>query len=401
MDFYEKLENKLDLHRRSGTYKNLRYITSSISGKTSVENYGEVVLLCSNNYLGLANKPQLIEAGINALKKYGAGGASVRFICGTFDIHRILEEKIAAFLHTEAALTYTSCWNANTAVIPAILEPGDFIISDELNHASIIDGCRLAGKDVKKMIYRHADLISLEEKLRETRGSGTILIITDGVFSMEGDIAPLPGIIELAKKYGAIVMVDDSHSTGVLGETGRGTAEYYGMLGEVDIITGTFGKALGGAGGGFVAGKKQVIEMCLQRSRPHLFSNSLPPVLAAVALAAIEYLDSNPEIVKSLRDKVNYFRNNLKKEGIFPLEGDSAIIPLMFGDTVKAIKAAEEMLEKGVYAIGFGYPVVPEGEARIRIQVSDMLSYGDIDFAVRVIKEVCLKNGYIKNINGS
>lgn len=386
--FYERIENLLDSLKEEGTYKEFQYLVSPMSGKSAVEKYNDVIMLCSNNYLGLADNPQLIESGIRTLKEYGIGAASVRFICGTYDIHRKLENKVAEFLHTEAALTYTSCWNVNTAVIPALLGPGDTVISDELNHASIIDGCRLVSRDVGRLVYRHADLNSLEDKLKQVAtGDGVALIVTDGVFSMEGDIAPLPGIVELAKKYDATVMVDDSHATGVIGKTGRGTPEYYGLLGQVDIITGTFGKALGGAGGGFIAGKKPVIDLCIQRSRPHLFSNSLPPVLTSVALAAIEYLEHHPEKVRSLQQKTKYFRENLKKAGITPLEGDSAIIPVMIYDTAKAIRAAVEMLEQGVYVIGFGYPVVPEGQARIRIQVSDALSYEDIDYSINVLKK--------------
>lgn len=387
--FYSGLELSLESLKEEGAYKLLHHILSPMSNKVKVEGYNEVIMLCSNNYLGLADNPHVVEGGINALRKYGAGAASVRFICGTYDIHRLLEQKLSDFLHMEAALTYTSCWNANTAIIPAILGEGDSVISDELNHASIIDGCRLAGKDVKKYVYKHADLASLKEKLEEAGESGTTLIVTDGVFSMEGDIAPLPGIIELAEEFGAIVMVDDSHATGVIGKTGRGTAEYYNMLERIDIITGTFGKALGGAGGGFIASKKSVVDMCIQRSRPHLFSNSLPPVLAGIALASLEYLEHNPQIVTSLQNKVSYMRSALKDAGLNPLDGDSAIIPIIIGDTAKAIKIADELLKRGIYVTGFGYPVVPEGKARIRIQVSEVLEYEDIDQAVRVLKEVC------------
>ena len=390
-NFYKELDNTLDTLKETGTYKQLRYLQSPLSGKATVEGYNDLVMLCSNNYLGLADKPELINDGIDALKRYGAGAASVRFICGTYDIHKILENKVAKFLNTEAALTYTSCWNANTAVIPSLLKAGDTVISDELNHASIIDGCRLCGKEVRRRVYLHADLSSLVQQLQEADHNGTVLIITDGVFSMEGDIAPLPGIVELAKKYNALVMVDDSHSTGVIGETGRGTAEYYNLQSGVDIITGTFGKALGGAGGGFVAGKKSVIDLCIQRSRPHLFSNSLPPVLAAIALAAIEYLESHSEAVCSLHKKVKYFKDQLKEAGITFLEGDSAIIPIIVGDTAKAISIAAEMLEKGVYAIGFGFPVVPEGKARIRIQISDALTYDELDYALGIVMEVIHK----------
>jgi glycine C-acetyltransferase len=385
--FYENLDSTLRELKETGTYKKLQYLTSRMSNKSNTEDHGQVIILCSNNYLGLADKPEIIKGGMDALEKYGAGAASVRFICGTFDIHRELEERVAEFLHTEAALTYTSCWNANTAIIPALLTSGDTVISDELNHASIIDGCRLVGRGVNRLTYKHADLNALEERLKEAGDKGTVLIVTDGVFSMEGDVAPLPGIVELADKYGALVMVDDSHATGVIGKTGRGTEEYYNMFGKVDIITGTFGKALGGAGGGFIAGKKSIIELMIQRSRPHLFSNSLPPVLAGISLAAINYLDENPTIVDSLREKTKYTRNAVKKAGLNPLEGDSAIVPIIVGDTAKAISIADNMLKKGVYAIGFGFPVVPEGKARIRIQVSDALKYEDIDYAVKVLKD--------------
>lgn len=383
--FYDNLQNKLDLLKDNGTYKELQFLGSPMSNRTEVEGFDDVIILCSNNYLGLADKPEIIEAGVEALEKYGAGAASVRFICGTFDIHRQLEKKIAEFLHTESALTYTSCMDANMSVIPALLKEGDTIISDELNHASIIDGCRLVSKGIKKLVYSHSDLNSLEGKLKEADSRGTKLIVTDGVFSMEGDIAKLPGIMELAEKYDCIVMVDDSHGIGVIGKTGRGIAEYYNLLGKVDIITGTLGKALGGAGGGFVASKKEVIDTCIQQSRSHLFSNSLPPVIAAIGIEAIRYLESHPKIVDSLHKKTTYLRNKLNSIGIKPIEGDSAIVPIMMGDTSRAIKIASNMLKEGVYIIGFGYPVVPQGKARIRLQVSDALTYEDIDYAVTVL----------------
>ena len=386
--FYSDLENDLNSLKENGTYKKLQFLKSPVSSHTRVEGFDSVIMLCSNNYLGLADKPEIIKAGINALKEYGAGAASVRFICGTFDIHRKLEEEIAKFLHTEAALTHTSCMDVNMSIIPAILKEGDTVISDELNHASIIDGCRLIGKGVRKLVYGHSDLNSLEEKIKEAGSEGNKLIVTDGVFSMEGDIAKLPGIVKLAKKYDCIVMVDDSHGTGVIGKTGRGIAEYYNLLGKVDIITGTFGKALGGAGGGFVAAKKEVIDICIQKSRSHLFSNSLPPVLAAIGIEAIKYLDSHPEIVGSLHKKIIYLRSKLENAGIKPLKGDSAIVPIMIGDTARAIKIASDMLEEGVYVTGFGYPVVPKGKARIRLQVSDALTYKDIDYAVDVLAKI-------------
>jgi len=386
--FYDRLELKLQDMRNAGKYKEYRHLMSPMAGHAQLRGKGDVMVLCSNNYLGLSDKEEIIQAGMEALSKYGAGAASVRFICGTYDIHQELEELTAEFLGLESALTYTSCWNANTAVIPAILEPGDTVISDALNHASIVDGCRLIPKGVNKMIYRHSDMNDLESKLKESMGNGQRLVITDGVFSMEGDIAKLKDIIYLVRKYDGILMVDDSHATGVIGRTGRGTAEYYDMLGEVDIITGTYGKALGGAGGGFVAGRKQITDICIQNSRPHLFSNSLPPVLAAMAKAALEYLSAHPEIVESLINKTRYFRKLLKERKLNILEGDSAIIPIMIYDTAKAIATANCLFEEGIYVTGFGYPVVPEGEARIRLQVSDSLSYEDIEKAADIIEKV-------------
>ena len=386
--FYEKLNRQLDDMKSAGKYKEYQFLKTPMSNKAIIENYEEVIVLCSNNYLGLSDKPEIIKAGQEALDKYGVGAASVRFICGTFDIHRHLEEKTAEFLHTEASLSYTSCWNANTAVIPALVGAGDCIISDELNHASIIDGCRLASKKVQRFVYKHSDMKDLERILKESGDFDTKLIITDGVFSMEGDLADLPGINALAKNYNATVLVDESHATGVLGDTGRGTIEFYDMLGEIDIITGTYGKALGGAGGGFVAGRQEVIDLCIQSSRPSLFSNSLPPVLAAMALEAVVYLENNPGIVKSLLEKTDYLRRGLKALGLNPLDGESAIVPIIVGETSKAISMAKAMLDKGVYVTGFGYPVVPEGTARIRIQVSDALTTDDLDYSMKAVKEI-------------
>ena len=384
-DFYGNLRTHLETLEANGTYKHLRYLKSSMAARTEVEGFGEAIVLCSNNYIGLADKPEVVAAAKESLDKYGCGASSVRFICGTFDIHRKLEENIADFLGMKASLTYSSCWAANTGIIPALLSPGDAVLSDELNHASIIDGCRATAKDVTRAVYRHADMTDLEEKLRDTAECGTVLIVTDGVFSMEGDIAPLPEIIALAKKYNALVMVNDSHATGVIGATGRGTAEYHGITEGVDIISGTLGKALGGAGGGFIAASRDVCEMLIQKSRPHLFSNALPPVLCAIGSAAIDYLRENPQIVTSLNDKTNFMRDKIKAAGLKPMEGDSAIIPIMLGDTARAIRAAELMMQKGLYTIGFGFPVVPEGHARVRLQISDALSYDDLKRAVGII----------------
>ncbi len=389
---FTRYSQEIQKLKEAGTYKGLRFLKGPLEGSSDVEGYGESIMLCSNNYIGLANKPELVEAGQQALGKYGAGASSVRFICGTFDIHRALEQKIASFLGKPASLTYTSCWAANTAVIPTLLVAGDTVISDELNHASIIDGCRMVGKGVNKAVYKHSDMQSLEEALKKARtenpDEAAVLVVTDGVFSMEGDIAKLPEIIDVCKRYNALLMVDESHATGVIGKTGRGTCEYYGIdPSEVDIISGTLGKALGGAGGGFIAASVDICDYLIQKSRPHLFSNSLPPVLCGIAIAAFEYLEQHPQIVSSLMDKVNHMRNLLKAGGLNPLEGDSAIIPIIVGKTEIAIEASRRMMEKGVYAIGFGFPVVPEGAARIRVQVSDALSYEQLDKAAAIIIE--------------
>ncbi len=385
--FYERIEGTLETLRCEGTYKTLRYVQGPLAGRADIEDFGRVLVLCSNDYLGFAANPDLIAAGEAALRTFGAGAASVRFICGTSVLHRRLEERTSDFLGKEASLAFTSCWNANTAAIPALLAAGDAVISDELNHASLIDGCRAVGKDVKRLVYKHADMADLERCLKEAAGCGTRLVVTDGVFSMEGDIAPLPGIVELARRYAAVTLVDDSHATGVIGATGRGTEEHFGMSGTIDIVTGTYGKALGGAGGGFVAARRPVVDLLAQRSRPALFSNALPPVLTAIAIAAVERLDAHPECVRSLRAKAAYLRSELKTAGLHPLEGETAIVPLIVGDTAKAISLSAKMLEKGVFAIGFGFPVVPEGAARIRLQVSDALSLEDLDFAVRIVQE--------------
>ncbi len=385
--FYARIEDTLAALRREGTFKTMRFLEGPLAGHADVEGVGRVLVMCSNDYLGFAAHPDLVAAGEAALRDYGAGAASVRFICGTTTLHRTLETKTAAFLGKEACLSYTSCWSANTAAIPALLAAGDAVVSDELNHASLIDGIRATGKDVRRLVYKHADLADLARCLKETADAGTRLIVTDGVFSMEGDIAPLPGIAELARKHDAAVLVDDSHATGVLGATGRGTEEHFGMQGAADIVTGTYGKALGGAGGGFVAARRSVVDLLAQRSRPSLFSNALPPVLTAVATAAVDRLAAHPEGVRSLREKARYLRSALKAAGLRPLEGDTAIVPLIVGDTAKAISLSAGMLRRGLFAIGFGYPVVPEGTARIRLQVSDAHTYEDLDSAVRTVVE--------------
>ena len=383
--------------KNRGTWKTLRYLEGPMAGRTSMENRGDVIILSSNNYLGLSNHPEVIAASKAALDRYGAGTASVRFICGTFSIHRELEEELARFSGTEAALSYGSCWSANTGGIPVLAGEGDIIISDELNHASIIDGIRLSR--ASRRIYAHSDMASLEEKLKEAVGEiaegGSILIITDGVFSMEGDLADLPGIVELAEKYGAAVMVDDSHGVGVTGAHGRGTVEHYGLEGRVDVITGTLGKALGGAAGGYVASSRAVIDSLIQSSRPQIFSNALPASVAAGALEAVRLLEGDPSILARLRENTNLLRDGLKKLGFKPLEGESAIIPIIVGKTSFAIDMSAKMLERGVFVTGFGFPVVPEGTARIRVQASSALSTEDIEGALEVFGEVGRESGLL------
>ena len=393
--FNDKLQSDLDKLKAAGTYKALRHITSPMAPEVHMEEAGDVIVLSSNNYLGLSDNPEVIEGGKRALEKYGAGTASVRFICGTFDIHRTLEDRIAQFLDCEASLSYVACWNANTGLFPTICEDGSAIISDELNHASIIDGCRLASKSRRER-YRHGDMADLEEKLKAVQGCSPIVIVTDGVFSMEGSIAKLPEIVALAKKYNAVTCVDDSHGTGVMGKTGRGTIEHFGLNGQIDIITGTLGKALGGAAGGFVAGSAALIDTLIQKSRPQLFSNALPATIAGSALAAIDYLDAHPELVTRLRGNVAYFRAELTRLGFKPLEGPSAIVPIIVGETAFAIAMSDKLLKHGVFVTGFGFPVVPEGTARIRVQLSAALTKDEMDRALSAFATVGKEVGILQ-----
>jgi len=389
--FEQSLQKDLDALRVAGTYKRLRHLTTPMAAQVHMEEAGDVIVLSSNNYLGLADHPAVVAAGKAALDRYGAGTASVRFICGTLEIHRTLEEKIAAFLGFEASLSYVSCWAANEGLIPTIATAGNTIVSDELNHASIIDGCRLAG--AKRTRYKHADMADLEQKLREAEG--TAFIITDGVFSMEGSIAKLPEIVALAQRYGAVTIVDDSHGTGVMGKTGRGTIEHFGLQGKVDIVTGTLGKALGGAAGGFVAGSAALIDTLVQRSRTQLFSNALPATVAASSLAAIEVLEAQPELVDRQRENVAAFRSGLTGLGFNPLPGPSAIVPIIVGDTAFAIAMSDRLLTEGVFVTGFGYPVVPEGTARIRVQISAALRSADLERALSAFERVGRELGVI------
>ena len=385
--FNRKLKTDLDALRAAGTFKHLRHITTPMAATVHMREAGDAIVLSSNNYLGLADNPRVVQAGVDGLHKYGAGTASVRFICGTFDIHQRLEERIARFLGTENSLTYVSCWAANTGLIPTIATEGTAIVSDELNHASIIDGCRMATQS-QRLRYKHADMADLEAKLANLPPDMTKFIITDGVFSMEGDLAKLPEIVALAKRYNAVTIVDDSHGTGVLGKTGRGTIEHYSLTGQIDIITGTLGKALGGAAGGFVAGSNDLIETMIQKSRPQLFSNALPATVACSALAAIEELDAQPELLSKLRDNIAYFRAALTRLGYKPLPGESAIIPIIVGETAFAIKMSDMLLKEGVFVTGFGFPVVPEGTARIRVQMSAALEREHLDRALAAFERV-------------
>lgn len=362
-----------------------------------MEGRGDVVILSSNNYLGLCNAPEVVAAGKRALDELGAGTASVRFICGTFTIHRELEQALARLVGCESALTYVSCWNANEGLCPTLLGEQDIVISDQLNHASIIDAIRLA-KTITRCqtaVYRHSDMADLEEKLQGAAGARARLIFTDGVFSMEGDVAKLPDIVALARRYDAAVAVDDSHATGVLGKTGRGTAEHYGMVGEVDIITSTLGKALGGAAGGFTAGRAVLADYLTQRSRPQLFSNALPPTVAASALAAVRHLEHHPELVTQLHANARYFRERLEALGFKPLAGATPIIPVILGETAKAIQMSDLLLGEGVFVTGFGYPVVPQGHARIRCQLSAAHTRDELDFALQAFGRVGAKLGLI------
>jgi glycine C-acetyltransferase len=396
--FVSTLQSGLDDLAAKGTLKKLNFLDSPQAARVQMEGRGEVLILSSNNYLGLCNEPDVVEAGIGALKQYGAGTASVRFICGTFTVHRELETAIARLVGTEAAMSYVSAWNANEGLTATIVEEGDFVVSDALNHASIIDSIRLA-KSITKCttgVYQHSDLDDLVAKLKANKSARRRIIWTDGVFSMEGSVAKLPQILQIAKDHDAIVVMDDSHATGVLGKTGRGTAEHFGVLGEVDVITSTLGKALGGAAGGFVAGPAALCDTLTQRSRPQLFSNALPPTVAASSLAAIEYLEAHPERVTTLRENANYFRAAIKDAGFNPLEGETPIVPIIIGETADAIRMSEMLLAEGIFVTGFGFPVVPHGTARLRCQISAAHTRADLDYAVGAIQKVGRKAGVLK-----
>ncbi|EDW80176.1 uncharacterized protein Dwil_GK23603 [Drosophila willistoni] len=383
----ELLSTQLANIKEAGTFKAERIITSAQSTEITVQGSDKKILnFCANNYLGLANNEEIVEYSQNLLSKYGAGLSSVRFICGTQDIHKQLEKKIAQFHGREDTILYASCFDANAGLFEAILTPDDAVFSDELNHASIIDGIRLC--KAKKQRYKHRNLDDLEQKLKNDSDSRLKLIATDGVFSMDGNIAPLARIVELAKKYNALVFVDECHATGFFGATGRGTEEYAQVMGEVDIINSTLGKALGGASGGYTTGPTELITFLRQKSRPYLFSNTLPPAVVAVGLKVMDMLLSSSELTQRVQSNTQRFRSAMTKAG-FTIAGENhPICPVMLGDARLASKFADEMLTRGIYVIGFSYPVVPEGKARIRVQISAAHTETDIDRAIAAFIEV-------------
>jgi len=382
----QRFTEELNFMREQGLFKDERVITTPQGVEIKTREAGEVLNFCANNYLGLANHKDIVNAAIQALHDHGFGMASVRFICGTQDLHKQLEHAIAEFLGTEDAILYTSCFDANTGLFETLLDENDAIISDALNHASIIDGVRLC--KAKRFRYAHADMAELEQQLQQAQSCRTRLIATDGVFSMDGDIAKLDAIVELAKKYQALVMVDDSHATGVIGASGRGSAEYHKVMEHIDIYTSTLGKAMGGGSGGFTASKQEVVDLLRQRSRPYLFSNTMMPALAAAGIKAFELLSSSTELRDRLHANTHYFREAMTSAGFDIRPGDHPIVPIMLYDAVLAKTMASRLLEQGIYVIGFSYPVVPRDQARIRVQVSAAHTRVHLDKAVEAFTAV-------------
>jgi glycine C-acetyltransferase len=383
-NFKEHLQSTINDIREAGLYKSERVIDSPQDARIDVGG-NSVLNMCANNYLGLSDDPAIIEAAKRSLDEWGYGLSSVRFICGTQAIHKELERKISEFLGTEDTILYTSCFDANGGLFETLLTDEDAIISDELNHASIIDGVRLS--KAARFRYKNSDMANLESKLDEAKSSRFKMIATDGVFSMDGYIAKLPDICDLAEKHDALVMVDDSHAVGFMGTRGKGTHEHHNVIERIDVITGTLGKALGGASGGYTSGKKEMIELLRQRSRPYLFSNSVAPPIVAASIAAIDLLNASTNLRDKLMDNTRYFREKIQEVGLEVLPGEHPIVPVMFGEAEPAVKMAEKMLEKGVYVIPFSFPVVPKGKARIRTQVSAAHSKEDLDFAVNAFAE--------------
>jgi len=385
------LQKTLDELKEQGLYKTERIITTPQSSDIEVSTGEKVLNFCANNYLGLANHPEVIKAAQDIMDTWGFGLSSVRFICGTQKIHKELEKKVSEFLGTEDTILYCACFDANAGVFEPLLGPESALISDELNHASIIDGVRLC--KAQRFRYKHSDMADLEKCLRESSGARYRLVVTDGIFSMDGDMAKLPEIVELTDKYDALLLVDDSHATGYIGKTGRGTAEYYGLTGKIDIITTTFGKAMGGGNGGCTSGRREIIEMLRQRSRPYLFSNTLAPATVGATLKAIEMLSESSDLPSRTMENARYFRSKMEAAGFDLVKGNTAIVPVMIYDEPLAVKFADELLKEGIYVIGFCYPVVPRGKARIRVQLSAAHNSEQIDQAV----EAFIKTG--KNLN--
>ena len=381
-----QLQAELDEIRQAGLYKAERVIESPQGAKVGVAQNKSVLNMCANNYLGLASHPEVIAAAREALDKWGYGMASVRFICGTQKIHKQLEGKLSEFLGTEDTILYTSCFDANGGLFEALLGPEDAVISDELNHASIIDGVRLC--KAKRFRYKNNDMADLEVQLEAAKGSRRILIVTDGVFSMDGYLANLPAICDLADRYGALVAVDDSHAVGFMGLRGRGTHEHHNVMDRIDIITGTLGKALGGASGGYTSGRAEIIEFLRQRSRPYLFSNTVAPSIVAASIKAIDLLTESTELRDQLESNTKFFREQMVGSGFHILDGEHPITPIMLGDAALAGRFADAMLEKGVYVVGFYYPVVPQGKARIRTQISSAHTREELEFAIARFGEV-------------
>ena len=389
----EKYRKELEAIREAGTWKGERIITTPQRSRIDTTAAKKVVNMCANNYLGLSNRPELIEAAKASYDQWGFGLSSVRFICGTQSIHKELEQKLAEFLGMEDVILYSSCFDANGGLFETLLGPEDAVISDELNHASIIDGVRLC--KAKRFRYKNNDMADLRAQLESARGAGcqVKLIATDGVFSMDGYIANLQGICDLADEFDALVMVDDSHAVGFMGDTGRGTPEFCGVQGRVDILTGTFGKALGGASGGYTAARQEIVDLLRQRSRPYLFSNTVAPAICAASIKTVELLSASTELRDRVHENTAYFREQLSKLGFDVLEGSHPIVAVMLYDAKVASAFAARMLEKGVYVVGFSYPVVPQGRARIRTQVSAGHTREDLDFAVQCFKEVKAEMG--------
>jgi glycine C-acetyltransferase len=381
----DQLADDLAALRTEGLFKGEAVISTPQSARITV---GDQTLInfCANNYLGLADHPAMIAAAQQALDRWGFGMASVRFICGTAEIHKELERRIAHFLGTEDAILYSSCFDANGGLFETLLGPEDAVISDELNHASIIDGVRLC--KATRMRYANRDMADLEAKLQDSQGARRRLIATDGVFSMDGYVAPLEAIVELAERYGALVMVDDSHAVGFVGPTGAGTPELFGVQDRVDIVTGTLGKAMGGASGGYVAAHAEIVEMLRQRSRPYLFSNSLAPAIAAAGIATLDLLETSGELLERLRENTAYFRSEMVARDFEVPESDHPIVPIMIGDAVAAAEMADRLLTEGIYVRAFSYPVVPRGKARIRTQMSASHSRDDLDQAITAFEKV-------------